>query len=108
MQYGDTIILPIKNSLLYIEPLYLRASGKNSIPEMKRVILSYNDKLVLSSSIQEGIKEIFNSKDNKINDKNEKDSTKTIDDSKLKKAQEYYNKAIEAQKMETGLNMEKI
>lgn len=39
---------------------------------MKRVILSYNDKLVLSSSIQEGIKEIFNSKDNKINDKNEK------------------------------------
>lgn len=98
VQYGDTIILPIKNSLLYIEPLYLRASGKNSIPEMKRVILSYNDKLVLSSSIQEGIKEIFNSKDNKINDKNEKDSTKTIDDSKLKKAQEYYNKAIEAQK----------
>jgi len=33
-----------------------------------------------------------------IDDKNEKDSTKTIDNSKLKKAQEYYNKAIEAQK----------
>ncbi|NFJ63289.1 UPF0182 family protein [Clostridium botulinum] len=98
VQYGDTIILPIKNSLLYIEPLYLRASGKNSIPEMKRVILSYNDKLVLSSSIQEGITEIFNSKDNKINDKNKKDSTKTIDDSKVKKAQAYYTQPIEAQK----------
>ncbi|ENK1245191.1 UPF0182 family protein [Clostridium sporogenes] len=98
VQYGDTIILPIKNSLLYIEPLYLRASGKSSIPEMKRVILSYNDKLVLSSNIQDGIKEIFDSKDNKINDKNEKSVTKTIDDSKLKKAKEYYDEAIKAQK----------
>ncbi|WP_409069093.1 UPF0182 family protein [Clostridium sp. FAM 1755] len=98
VQYGDTIILPIKNSLLYIEPLYLRASGKSSIPEMKRVILSYNDKLVLSSNIQDGIKEIFDSKDNKINDKNEKSVTKTIDDSKLKKAKEYYDEAIKSQK----------
>ncbi|EJP6473825.1 UPF0182 family protein [Clostridium botulinum] len=98
VQYGDTIILPIKNSLLYIEPLYLRASGKSSIPEMKRVILSYNDKLVLSSNIQDGIKEIFDYKDNKINDKNEKSVTKTIDDSKLKKVKEYYDEAIKAQK----------
>ncbi|MCR1935624.1 UPF0182 family protein [Clostridium tepidum] len=98
VQYGDTIILPIKNSLLYIEPLYLRASGKSSIPEMKRVILSYNDKLVLSSNIQDGIKTIFDSKDNKINNKNEKNVVKTIDDSKLKKAKEYYDEAIKAQK----------
>ena len=39
------MILPIKNSLLYIEPLYLRASGENSIPEMKKVIVSYGDKI---------------------------------------------------------------
>ncbi|WP_251862154.1 UPF0182 family protein [Clostridium sp. Marseille-Q2269] len=99
VQYGDTIILPIKNSLIYIEPLYLRASGKNSIPEMKRLILSYNDKLVLASSIEDGIKQIFNDKTTNINNKNEKDSKKDIvDDSKLKKAQQYYNNAIEAQK----------
>ncbi|NFV14516.1 UPF0182 family protein [Clostridium sporogenes] len=112
VQYGDTIILPIKNSLLYIEPLYLRASGKSSIPEMKRVILSYNDKLVLSSNIQDGIKEIFDSKDNKINDKNEKSVTKTIDDSKLKKAKEYYDEAIKAQKngdwIKYGENINKL
>lgn len=99
VQYGDTIILPIKNSLIYIEPLYLRASGKNSIPEMKRLILSYNDKLVLASSIEDGIKQIFDDKTTNINNKNEKDSKKDIvDDSKLKKAQQYYNNAIEAQK----------
>ncbi|EJO5348930.1 UPF0182 family protein [Clostridium botulinum] len=100
VQYGDTIILPIKNSLIYIEPLYLRASGKNSIPEMKRLILSYKDKLVLSSNIEEGLKQIFQYKDDSNNDKNKnlKSNTNIIDDSKLKKAQEYYNKAIDAQK----------
>ncbi|MDP4179277.1 MAG: UPF0182 family protein, partial [Bacillota bacterium] len=40
--YGDTMIIPIKSSLLYIEPVYLRATGENSVPEMKRVIVSYS------------------------------------------------------------------
>ena len=60
VQYGDTVILPIKNSLLYIEPLYLRASGKNSIPEMKKVIISYDNKLLMVDNIESGLEQIFN------------------------------------------------
>ena len=60
VQYGDTVILPIKNSLLYIEPLYLRASGKNSIPEMKKVIISYGNKLLMVDNIEIGLEQIFN------------------------------------------------
>lgn len=57
--FGDTIILPVKNSLLYIEPLYLRASGTNSIPEMKRVIVQYSDKLVSADSMEAALSKIF-------------------------------------------------
>ena len=60
VQYGDTVILPIKNSLLYIEPLYLRASGANSIPEMKKIIISYDNKLLMVDNIETGLEQIFN------------------------------------------------
>ncbi|NEZ48014.1 hypothetical protein FDF74_12600 [Clostridium niameyense] len=99
VNFGDTIILPIKNSLLYIEPLYLRASGKNSIPEMKKIIISYNDKLILANNIQDGLQQLFeydNSENNAANNKENKKNN--FDNSKLKEAQDFYNKAIESQK----------
>ena len=60
VQYGGTIILSITNSLLYIEPLYLRTSGKTSIPEMKKIILSYNNELLMVDNIETGLQQIFN------------------------------------------------
>ncbi|WP_147566475.1 UPF0182 family protein [Clostridium tyrobutyricum] len=102
VQYGDTIILPIDNSLLYIEPVYLRASGKDSIPEMKRVIVSYGDKMILSQNIDTAMQELFNynQNDNFQPDSNQKNND-DLDDSKSKMLQNIknlYNKAIDAQK----------
>ena len=102
VQYGDTIILPIDNSLLYIEPVYLRASGKDSIPEMKRVIVSYGDKMILSQNIDTAMQELFNynQNDNSQPDSNQKNND-DLDDSKSKMLQNIknlYNKAIDAQK----------
>jgi len=59
VNFGDTSILPLKNSLLYIEPVYLRASGQNSIPEMKRVIVSYSEKTVMAENIETALSMIF-------------------------------------------------
>ncbi|MBV4432318.1 UPF0182 family protein [Clostridium tyrobutyricum] len=102
VQYGDTIILPIDNSLLYIEPVYLRASGKDSIPEMKRVIVSYGDKMILSQNIDTAMQELFNynQNDNSQPDSNQKNND-DLDDSKSKMLQNIknlYNKAMDAQK----------
>lgn len=102
VQYGDTIILPIDNSLLYIEPVYLRASGKDSIPEMKRVIVSYGDKMILSQNIDTAMQELFNynQNDNSQPDSNQKNND-DLDDSKSKMLQNIknlYNKAMNAQK----------
>ncbi|WP_342455558.1 hypothetical protein [Caloramator sp. Dgby_cultured_2] len=33
---GETNIIPVKNSLLYVRPLYLKAQGGKSLPELKR------------------------------------------------------------------------
>lgn len=95
VQFGDTIIVPLNNSLLYIESMYLRASGKNSAPEVKRIILSYGDKVVLAESLDLAMEQFFNFKEENSEVKNNEE-IKDLND--IKKAKDIYEKAIEAQK----------
>lgn len=56
---GNVIIIPINNSLLYIEPIYLRSDSENSLPEMKKVILFYNNKIVMEDTLDLSLKKMF-------------------------------------------------
>jgi len=56
---GNLMTIPIKNSLLYVEPIYLRSSGERSLPEMKRVIVSYNDRVVMEETLAKALDRIF-------------------------------------------------
>ena len=40
---GNLMVIPIKDSLLYVEPLYIQADNANSLPEVKRIIVAYED-----------------------------------------------------------------
>lgn len=98
VQFGDTIIVPIENSLLYVEPLYLRAAGEKSIPEMKNVIVGYGDEIVLATSIDSALTQLFdynNKQNNKVDDKTEHGALVGKD---AKQLQDIYNSALEAQK----------
>ncbi|MGH4138663.1 UPF0182 family protein [Clostridium sp.] len=99
VQFGETTIIPIKNSLLYVEPMYLRAKGEKSIPEMKKVVVSYGDKIILANNIQSALEQIF---DYSVKtNTSETEASLNIDAKVLeniKIAKDLYNKAIEAQK----------
>ena len=47
---GNLLVIPVGNSLLYAEPVYIRAEGVN-FPELKRVILATGDKVVMEDSL---------------------------------------------------------
>ncbi|PJI08349.1 MULTISPECIES: UPF0182 family protein [Clostridium] len=97
--FGDTSIIPIKNSLLYVEPVYLRAQGKNSMPEVKRVIVSLGSKIVMTQNINDAFKQIFNNAENGNDNSVQNGSVNNNDNKdKLKQAQDLYNEAIDAQK----------
>ncbi|MCJ7688110.1 MAG: UPF0182 family protein, partial [Clostridiaceae bacterium] len=101
VQYGDTVILPINKSLLYIEPLYLRASGKNSIPEMKKIILSYDSKLIMVDNMETGLQQIFNYKEPNTVITGDGTTTEPLSQAKIeliKKANDLYLKALESQR----------
>jgi uncharacterized membrane protein (UPF0182 family) len=57
---GTLLVIPIKEALLYIRPLYLRASG-GRIPELKRVIVAYQSTIVMEASLEAALDRLFGS-----------------------------------------------
>lgn len=55
---GELLVIPIEASLLYVQPLYLRAQG-GKIPELKRVIVSHEGNVVMEESLEAGLRVLF-------------------------------------------------
>lgn len=55
---GELLVIPIEASLLYVQPLYLRAQG-GKIPELKRVIVAHNDRVVMEETLEGGLSVLF-------------------------------------------------
>ena len=55
---GNLLVVPIADSLLYIEPLYLQAQG-SALPELKRVIVAYGAKIAMEPTLEEAVARIF-------------------------------------------------
>ena len=55
---GDLLVIPMEESILYVEPVYLQADG-NSLPELKRVIASYENKVAMEETLDGVLKTLF-------------------------------------------------
>jgi len=55
---GNLLVIPINGSLLYVEPLYIR-SEQGQMPELKRVIVSYQNQIVMQETLEESLAAIF-------------------------------------------------
>ncbi|HEX55308.1 MAG TPA: UPF0182 family protein, partial [Candidatus Altiarchaeales archaeon] len=55
---GNLLIIPIEDSLLYVEPLYIRAE-RATMPELKRVIVSYASRVVMGRNLDDAFEKLF-------------------------------------------------
>jgi uncharacterized membrane protein (UPF0182 family) len=55
---GTLLVIPIEESLLYVRPLYLRASA-GRIPELKRVIVAYQNQIAMAETLEAALDRIF-------------------------------------------------
>ncbi|HEX4158557.1 MAG TPA: UPF0182 family protein [Rhizomicrobium sp.] len=55
---GNLLVVPIENSILYVTPLYLRAQS-GQLPELKRVIAVYGDRVVMEQTLAEALSALF-------------------------------------------------
>jgi uncharacterized membrane protein (UPF0182 family) len=55
---GNLLVLPMGDSILYVEPIYLR-STQSAFPEYKRVILADQTRIAFAETIEEGLAQIL-------------------------------------------------
>jgi uncharacterized membrane protein (UPF0182 family) len=55
---GNLLVIPIEESLVFVQALYLRAEG-GRIPELKRVIVAYENQVVMEETLERGLARLF-------------------------------------------------
>ncbi len=56
--FGTLLVIPVEESLLYVAPLYLR-SESGRIPELKRVIVVYENRIAMEPTLEGAVRAIF-------------------------------------------------
>jgi len=56
--FGNMLVVPIKDSIVYIQPLYLQAE-QTAIPELTRVIVVYADKVEMERTLEAALLKVF-------------------------------------------------
>lgn len=51
---GNLLMIPIEQGLIYVKPIYIQAdSGDNNLPEVKEVIVCYQNKIVMADTLDD-------------------------------------------------------
>ncbi len=61
---GNMLVVPVEESLLYVQPIYIRAdpegsSDSSGIPEFKRVVISFDGRIEMRETLDEALAAIF-------------------------------------------------
>ncbi len=59
---GNLLFIPLGNSKLYVEPVFLQAEA-GGLPELKRVIVAAGDQIAMEPTLEESINAIYGSKE---------------------------------------------
>ena len=98
---GPLLVIPIEESLIYVRPLYLKAdTGK--IPELKRVIVAYENKIAMEENLEMALSRIFGTTITSPTQEEKTDQSTIVVDQQtkdlFKQAQDLYDEAIRSQK----------
>jgi uncharacterized membrane protein (UPF0182 family) len=60
VQFGDLLIVPIENSFLYVQPIFVTtSSGQIPIPELKRVVVVHGGNVSVATSLSDALEVSF-------------------------------------------------
>ncbi len=60
---GNLLVIPFKNSIFYVEPVYITSQNNASLPEAKRIIVAYKDAIVMAPTLEEALSQVIKSSD---------------------------------------------
>jgi uncharacterized membrane protein (UPF0182 family) len=100
---GDLLVIPIDGSLLYVEPVYLRAE-QGQLPELKRIIVAYDKEVAMRPTLEESLSAVLSKGATPTTTPDSasqglQPSTLTeVDDQLIKEASEIFEKAESARR----------
>jgi uncharacterized membrane protein (UPF0182 family) len=53
--FGDFLVIPIENSFLYVQPVYVRSNQETAVPELKRVVVANGDSVGVGNTLEEAL-----------------------------------------------------
>ncbi|HUP72181.1 MAG TPA: UPF0182 family protein [Acidimicrobiales bacterium] len=56
---GNLVIIPLEQSLIYIRPLYVQATGANAVPELKKVVVAFGSRIAIGDTLREALTTVF-------------------------------------------------
>ncbi len=100
---GTLLVIPIEGSLIYVQPLYIKAES-GQIPELKRVVVAYENQIAMEETLEKSLGRIFGQE---IKKPREEQPSQPLAQGKAQpspslgnQAWEYYQKARNALKQE--------
>jgi len=56
---GTLLAIPIDQSLIYVQPLYLAAAEQGALPELRRVVVAYGNQIAMEPTLEAALARIF-------------------------------------------------
>ena len=60
---GNLLVIPFKNSIFYVEPVYITSQNDASLPEVKRIIVAYKDEIAMAPTLEEALAQVIKNSD---------------------------------------------
>jgi len=93
---GNLLAIPIDDTILYVEPLFLEAQSEGALPQLQRVIVSHNDRVTMQRTLDDSLNVLFG--ESVAND--ERVVTRPIADERIERMRNLYDEA--QQSLEEG------
>jgi uncharacterized membrane protein (UPF0182 family) len=56
---GSLLAIPVEQSIIYVQPLYLSATEQGALPELRRVIVAYGNQIAMEPTLEQSLQRIF-------------------------------------------------
>ena len=103
----NMIIVPVENTLLYVEPIYQTLVNESNIPVLKKVIVASGNKVAIGNNLQEATQSLISKSATKI-ELNSTDDIEGLIDSIIK-ANDNLSESLESNNWEImGTDIQKL
>jgi uncharacterized protein len=56
---GSLLAIPIDQSLIYVQPIYLAASEQGALPELRRVVVAHGNQIAMEPTLEQSLARVF-------------------------------------------------